>query len=309
MRSGYFKETIAEQIHLTDSGVLRGWIVVLALACLAAPLLLPPFYLGLLTILLITLIGALGLNVLTGWTGLISLGHAGFMVLGAYAYAISTEIWGLDPLIGFALAGIVPAAASIVVGIPSLRLTGLYLAITTLAFSFIVNHLILEFDDLTRGARGIFVNRPTVLGISIASDAALAYLCLFIAALVLLGTMNLRRSRIGRAFVAVRDNDTAARVMGVDLRAFKLYAFMTSSFIIGISGALFGIFLSFVTIDGFPFLLSIEALAILIVGGVGSVAAWCLELFSSSFCLKSPRPCSRFWMTRLPAPCPPASTS
>lgn len=270
MRSGFFKETIAEQIALTDSAVVRVWIGLLVVALALAPMVLPPYYLSILTLLAITAVGALGLNVLTGWTGLISLGHVAFMVLGAYGYAIPTQLWGLDPLVGFALAGLVPAAASLLVGIPSLRLTGLYLAITTLAFVFIVNHLVLEFDGLTKGAVGIFVERPTILGLSFDSDRGIAYLSLIAAAAALLGTLNLRRSRIGRAFVAIRDNDTAARAMGIDLRVFKLYAFMTSSFIIGISGALYGIFLSYVTIDGFPFLLSIEALAILIVGGLGS---------------------------------------
>lgn len=294
MRSGYFKETIGQQINLTDSHLVRAWLAVLAVALIAAPFFLNPFYLSLLTIIAITSVGALGLNVLTGWTGLISLGHAGFMVLGAYAYAIATSTWKLDPLIGLLLAGAVPAVASIIVGIPSLRLTGLYLAITTLAFAFIINHLILEFDGLTRGARGIFVTRPTIFGISFKSDIGFALLCLFFAALTLVATLNLRRSRVGRALVAIRDNDTAARVMGIDLRAYKLYAFMTSSFIIGLSGALYGIFLSYVTVEGFPFLLSIEALAILIVGGIGTALGAVLgsvfivllpELSSAAFAL------------------------
>ncbi|WP_137388531.1 branched-chain amino acid ABC transporter permease [Rhodoligotrophos defluvii] len=270
MRSGYFKETIAEQIALTDSWAVRAWVIALVLALIVAPFYLNPFYLSLLTTIAITVVGALGLNVLTGWTGLISLGHVGFMLLGAYAYAIPVALHGYDPLVGLLLAGLVPALASLLVGVPSLRLTGLYLAITTLAFSFIINHLILSFDGFTRGARGIFVNRPTILGVSFQSDAAFALLCLGFAAATLLATLNLRRSRIGRAFVAIRDNDTAARVMGVNLHAYKLFAFVTSSFIIGISGALYGIFLSFVSVDGFPFVLSIQALAILIVGGLGT---------------------------------------
>ena len=270
MRSGTFKQTIGEQIDLTDSMLVRIWCAIAVVALALAPYLLNAYHLSLLTIIAITVVGTLGLNVLTGWTGLISLGHVGFMVLGAYAYAIATQTYGLDPLIGLFLAGLVPALASLVVGIPSLRLTGLYLAITTLAFAFIVNHLILEFDGLTRGARGIFVTRPTILGVSFASDQAFAYLCLGLAGLALIATLTLRRSRIGRAFVAVRDNDLAARAMGINLHATKLVAFATSSFIIGLAGALYGMFLSYVTIEGFPFLLSIEALAILIVGGIGT---------------------------------------
>lgn len=270
MRSGFFKETIAEQVALTDSWAVRLWALALVVGLALAPFWLNPFYLSILTILAITTIGALGLNVLVGWTGLISLGHVGFMVLGAYGYAIPVTLWGWDPLLGLLMAGLVPAIASLVVGIPSLRLTGLYLAITTLAFSFIVNHLVLAFDGLTRGARGIFVSRPTILGIPFISDIGFAHLCLFVAGVTLIATLNLRRSRIGRAFVAIRDNDLAARVMGINLHSYKLYAFITSAFITGIAGALYGMFLSFVTIDGFPFLLSIEALAALIVGGIGT---------------------------------------
>lgn len=272
MRSGYYKETIVEHINLTDSMLQRAWIGIGLLLVIAAPFWFEFYGLSLITLMMITAIGAMGLNVLTGWTGLISLGQTAFMVLGAYAYAISTESWGWPPLLGFALAGIVPAIASVIVGVPSLRLTGLYLAITTLASAFIVNHLVLEFDGLTNGSSGIFVNRPTIFGYAFDTDAKFYYLTAGLGILTILACLNLRRSRIGRALIAIRDNDNAARVMGIDLRAYKLYAFVASSFIVGISGALYGIFLSFVTVDGFPFLLAIEALAILIVGGMGSIA-------------------------------------
>lgn len=272
MRSGFHKQTIAEHIALTDSTTQRVWIVLGLAGLAAAPFALDTYALTLVTLMMITAIGAMGLNILTGWTGLISLGQTGFMVLGAYAYAIPVESWGWDPVAGFVMAGLVPAGASVLVGIPSLRLTGLYLAITTLASAFIVNQLVLEFPGLTNGASGIFVNRPTLLGWAVFTDRDLFWLVAGFVVLTILACLNLRRSRIGRAWFAIRDNDNAARVMGVDLRAFKLYAFMASSFVVGISGALYGIFLSFVTVDGFPFLLSIEALAVLIVGGMGSIA-------------------------------------
>jgi branched-chain amino acid transport system permease protein len=132
--------------------------------------------------------------------------------------------------------------------------------------------VILEAGAITDGARGIAVMRPVLLGIDFASDAAFALLCLAVAALTLLACLNIARSRIGRAFIAIRDNDTAARTMGVNLERFKLYSFITSAFMTGIAGALMGIYLSFVSVEGFPFVLSIEALAILIVGGLGSAA-------------------------------------
>jgi branched-chain amino acid transport system permease protein len=270
MRSGHFKATYQELVALTDQRLVWFWTAALALALVAAPYVLNAHALSLLTVILITLTGALGLNILTGYTGLISLGHVGFLVTGAYAYAILVSKYGLHPLVGFAAAGIIPALVSLIVGAPSLRLKGLYLAITTLAFSFIINTIILEARPLTNGARGIAVTRPEILGLNFDSDAAFAHLCLGVAALSLLATLNVRRSRIGRAFVAIRDNDIAARAMGISLHAYKLYAFMASAFITGIAGALYGIYISFVSVEGFPFLLSIEALAILIVGGLGS---------------------------------------
>jgi branched-chain amino acid transport system permease protein len=270
MHTGDFKQTYGELVALTDSPPVWLWSAVLLLALILAPYILNAYALSFLIVILITVVGALGLNILTGYTGLISLGHVGFLVTGAYAYAVAVSKYGLPPIAGFVAAGIVPAIASLVVGAPSLRLKGLYLAITTLAFSFIINTLILEARWLTNGARGISVQRPTLFGISFDSDAAFTYLCLGFALLALFATLNIRRSRVGRAFVAIRDNDTAARVMGINLHAYKLFAFVTSAFITGLAGALYGIYLSFVSVEGFPFLLSIEALAILIVGGLGS---------------------------------------
>jgi len=238
MRSGDFKETYGELVALTDSRPVWLWSLLLVAALIAAPYLLNSYALSFLTIILITVVGALGLNILTGYTGLISLGHVGFLVTGAYAYAVLVSRYGVPPLVGFLGAGIIPALASLVVGAPSLRLKGLYLAITTLAFSFIINTVILEARTVTNGARGIAVQRPEIFGVSFDSDAAFTQLCLGFAILTLFATLNIRRSRVGRAFVAIRDNDTAARVMGINLHAYKLFAFVTSAFITGIAGAL-----------------------------------------------------------------------
>jgi branched-chain amino acid transport system permease protein len=270
MRTGDYKQTYGELVALVDSPPVWLWSVVLVLALVVAPYALNAYALSFVTIILITVVGTLGLNILTGYTGLISLGHVGFLVTGAYAYAVLVSKYQMHPLVGFLGAGVVPAIASLIVGAPSLRLKGLYLAITTLAFSFIINTVILEARTITNGARGIAVQRPEIFGVSFDSDAAFTWLCLGFAIATLFATLNIRRSRVGRAFVAIRDNDTAARVMGINLHAYKLLAFVTSAFITGISGALYGIYLSYVSVEGFPFLLSIEALAILIVGGLGS---------------------------------------
>ena len=271
MRSGFFKQDFSETVALTDSSAVKTWVAVLLIALAVLPWLASPYLLAHMTVILFTLVAALGLNVLTGFTGLISLGHVAFVMLGAYGYAIAVTRFGCPPLLAFFFAGLVPAVSGLVVGIPSLRLRGLYLAITTLAFSFIVSALILAGGDLTGASRGIMVSRPTLLGVSLNDDKALYGLCLLTAVSTVLVTLNIRRTQLGRAFVAIRDNDIAARAMGIDLWRYKLLAFVISAFITGIGGALMAIYVSYVTVEGFPFLLSIEALAIIVVGGVGSV--------------------------------------
>jgi branched-chain amino acid transport system permease protein len=270
MRSGYYKENVADLIVLSDSAPVWVWSAVLLVALAAAPYAVNSYALSFLILILITGTGALGLHVLTGLTGLISLGHVGFLMLGAYAYAVPVVKYGASPLLGLLLAGVVPALAAIVVGVPSLRLKGLYLAITTLAFSFIISHVVLSMSWLTNGSRGLALLRPEILGISFDDEKRFAHLCLLVATVTLFAVLNIQRSRVGRAFIAVRDNDIAARTMGINLQSYKLRAFMTSAFVSGIAGALFGMYLSFVSIEGFPFLMSIEGLAVLIVGGLGS---------------------------------------
>lgn len=271
MQSGYFKQSFSEQLDLTDSNAVRAWYLLVLAALVLLPFVASPYLTGFFTTVLFTLVGVLGLNVLTGFTGLVSLGHVAFLLLGGYAYAIATVRLGLHPVLAFALAGIVPAVAGLVVGIPSLRLKGLYLAITTLAFTFIVYSLILAGGEFTGSGRGIMVPRPQVFGIDFSSERALYWLCLVVSLATLLGVLNIRRSKLGRAFMAIRDNDLAAVSMGISLTKYKLLAFAISSFLTGISGALMVLFINFANVEGFPFLLSIEAVAILIVGGVGSV--------------------------------------
>jgi branched-chain amino acid transport system permease protein len=271
MRSGYFKERYGELIVLTDSFPVKAWSAALLLALALAPMVLSTYLLSHMTVILFTLVGALGITVLTGFTGLISLGHVGFLLLGGYAYAIGVTRLGLPPELALALSALVPALFGLVVGLPSLRLHGLYLAITTLAFSSIVSASILAGGKFTGAGRGIAVPRPTVLGVDLGSDQAFYWYCLVMCVLSVLVTLNLRRSYVGRALVALRDNDIAARTMGIDLVRYKLLAFLISAALTGLAGAMMGMYLSIVSVEGFPFLLSIEALAIIIVGGLGSV--------------------------------------
>lgn len=271
MRSGFFKQAYDELVVLTDSPAVKWWTAGLVAALVIAPFVLGNFMLSHLTIILFTTVGALGLMVLTGFTGLISLGHVGFLMLGGYAYAIAVTRWGLPPEIALVLAAVLPALFGLIVGIPSLRLHGLYLAITTLAFAHIVSAAILAGGELTGGGSGIMVERPVVLGMDLSSDRAFYWFCLGVCVLAVLTVLNLRRSYVGRALVALRDNDIAARTMGISLVHYKLLAFLISAALTGLAGGLMAIYMSFVSVESYPFLLSIEALAIVIVGGIGSV--------------------------------------
>lgn len=271
MRSGFFKDNFGELVVLTDSPAVKVWVVVLLLGLVAAPFLVSTFLLSYVTIMLFTVVGALGITVLTGFTGLISLGHVGFLMLGGYAYAIGVTRLGLPPEVAFIASAIVPAVFGLIVGLPSLRLHGLYLAITTLAFSYIVSAVILAGGKFTGAGRGILLARPRIFGVDLSSDRTFFWFCLTVCVLAVIATLNFRRSYIGRALVAIRDNDIAARTMGINLVRYKLLAFLVSAALTGVAGALMGLYLSVVSVESYPFLLSIEALAIIIVGGLGSV--------------------------------------
>lgn len=271
MRSGFFKQRYRDFVVLTDSPAVKGWTALLLVLLVAAPAVVGNFMLSHLTTILFTIVGALGLMVLTGFTGLISLGHVGFLMLGGYAYAIGVTRLGLPPELALVLSAVAPAVFGLIVGLPSLRLHGLYLAITTLAFSYIVSAAILAGGKFTGAGSGIMIERPVMLGMNLSSDRAFYWFCLAMAVLAVLLVLNLRRSYVGRALVAIRDNDIAARTMGVSLVRYKLLAFLISAALTGVAGALMGMYMNIVSVEGYPFLLSIEALAIIVVGGIGSV--------------------------------------
>lgn len=283
MRTGHYKERFGQYVALTDNRTVWVWVGVLMAALVVAPGAVNPYTLTLMVSALIAVVGAVGLNVLTGSTGLISLGQAGFLAVGAYTNGVLLAdhhwpVWASLPA-----SGVVAALVSIVVGVPSLRLKGLYLAITTLAFSLIINHVILYAEDLTHGPNGIFVNGARIFGYDVQRGAPLYYLVLAVTVLTVLAALNLSRTRIGRAWMAIRDHDIAARVMGIDLVRYKLLAFVISSFIVGVAGGLISLQIRFVNIDVFALLLSIEALAFLTLGGLGSIGGAVLGAVFLSF--------------------------
>ena len=283
MRSGTFKQRYAELVALSDNPAKWAWCALAVAAAAALPLLANSYVLGLATTIAITAIAVLGLNLLTGVAGQLSLGHAGFPALGAYTQAILATDHGWPALAALPLAGLVAALASLAVGIPSLRLKGLYLALTTLGFSVIVTYVLVMAEGLTRGPSGMPVPTLAVAGLGHGPTVYLLALALLLAAV--LGALNLMRSKIGRAWTALHDHDIAASAMGINLSAYKLLAFVVSAFYAGVAGALLALQARYINVDGFGVLLSVEALAMLIVGGVGRVSG---ALLGAAFLIALP---------------------
>lgn len=248
----------------------RFWFGLLALLVAAAPLVLDTFYLGELSLVYIYAIAGIGLMLLVGHTGLVSLGHAAFLAIGAYAHA-----WfigkGLPLPLSMLLAGFISASAGAMVGRPTLRMTGIYLAIATLAFAHIVEQIIAHWESVTGGFRGQVVPDAVLLGFDLTRGAPFYYLCLVTVLLCLLAALNLLRSPTGRSMVAIRDSEISAQSMGINLARTKTIAFAVSAGFTGVAGALFAHKLGYLAPDAFTMLTSIQLLLMVVVGGLGSM--------------------------------------
>jgi len=237
---------------------------------------LSPFYLDeynfyILNLVLVNLIGALGLNLLIGYTGLLSLGHAAFLGVGAYTSALLISNWEMPLLLSVLCAGLVAAGFGLIVGIPSLRIKGFYLMVATLAFQFIIEYTIIHWEGLTRGIRGIELPAPQFFGLSLGKHYAYFYFLFLLAAFFMWGMKNLNRSKIGRAFIAIRDNDVSSEIIGIPVFRYKLLSFAISSFYAGMAGALFSVLQRSAIPEDYTFLKSIEFLAMVLIGGLGSL--------------------------------------
>jgi branched-chain amino acid transport system permease protein len=218
----------------------------------------------------IYLVAIIGLNILTGYTGQISLGHGAFMAIGAYVntYLITK---GVPFLISFPISGLAALAAGIAVALPANRMTGIYLAIATLAFSQIVEQVVVRWESVTRGFQGMPVPAPDLFGYPLTKAWEFYYLCLVVLVVVVLAAINLIRSPTGRAMVAIRDSAISAQSLGVNLVQYKTIAFALSAFITGLAGALLGHKLKYISPDAFNIILSIQLLLMVVVGGLGSI--------------------------------------
>ena len=270
MRIGDFRASYVHDESIWPTRVQRAWLCALALGLLAFPLGVNGYLVSLACVVGIHCIAAAGLNIMTGYTGLISLGHAAFMGVGCYTAAWFAQR-GLPFFLTLPLAGLMAAALGIVVGLPSLRIKGLYLAVATLAMQFLLVYVFREWDSVTGGVRGVNVPNASLAGFELSNDTRMYYLIVPVAALMLVGGRNLFRTRVGRAFIAIRDKDISAEVLGIDLLHYKLAAFAIGSFYAGVAGALLGYFYRAMTPEYFSLQLSIFYLAAIIVGGLGSM--------------------------------------
>jgi branched-chain amino acid transport system permease protein len=266
-----FKTSYIQDIRLFEHGGHVFWYGLLLVAVLAAPWLLPRFYIGDLAFVFIYAIAGIGLMLLTGFTGLASLGHAAFLGIGAYAHNFLVSKLGVPFVASLALAGFIAAAFGIAFALPALRMTGIYLAIATLAFSVIMEQVFSHWDVVTGGFRGMAVKKPNLFGWSLASDTQFYYLCFAVLVLVALGARNVLRSPTGRAMIAIRDSEVSAQSMGINIARTKVVAFGLSTFITGVAGGLFAHKIEFLAPDAFGIILSIQLLLMIVVGGLGSL--------------------------------------
>ena len=271
--AGNFKTTYADDMALFPLPLTR-WSAVALLVLFAAvvPLVLHEYYLSIFNLIFIATVGALGLNILVGWTGQISIGHAAFMSVGAYTAANLATKLGLPFWVTLPAGGLMAAFIGAIVGIPSLRIKGTYLAIATLASQLIIEWIINHSPSISGGASAsIEVERPSIFGYDLSSQRDLYFFTLFFAVLAIVATMNLVRSRIGRAFIAIRDQDIAAEIIGINIFRYKLIAFAISSFYAGVCGVLYTYYFGIANYEAFQIVVSIDYLAMVIIGGLGSV--------------------------------------
>src|SRR6266704_2620299 len=271
--AGVFKTSYAADMALYPLPIAKWAVAAFAgLFIVIVPLSLGEYYISIINLVLIAVVGALGLNILVGYTGQISIGHGAFMSVGAYTAAnlvthLHAPFWITIPA-----GGIMAALIGAVVGIPSLRIKGIYLAIATLAAQLIIEWTINHVTWISGGvAASIQVPRPVLFGTVLKSQTQLYLLLMAFVVLAIVGTSNLIRSLIGRAFIAIRDQDIAAEIIGINIFRYKLWAFAIASFHAGVTGVLYTYYLGIANYEQFQIGVSIDYLAMIIIGGLGSV--------------------------------------
>ena len=243
-----------------------------AAAALGWPLVAPKYLVFLATLVAVNAVVAIGLNLLSGYTNQLSFGHAGFLAIGAYVAALLTLQFPALPVpLTLLASGLATGLVGLALGIPCLRLEGLYLAMATLAFGFVVTEAITSLDWLTRGNDGLRVPLARLGPWTLDTDASRFYLAVAVAAAMILAALNIAATRTGRAFLAIRTSEIAAQASGINAAAYKTIAFVLSAFYTGVAGGLFAFVVGFLSPDAFDVFLSVDFLVMIILGGLGSV--------------------------------------
>jgi branched-chain amino acid transport system permease protein len=262
MRCGDFRETYAEDMALFETAFARRMMIAFLALMVVVPWLASAFWLDVALRILIAVIAATGLNVLTGFTGQISLGNAAFLAVGAYSTAVLAGRFNLPFLVVIPAAGLITALVGMVFGIPS---------VATLAAHFVIEFGISHWESVTGGVSGISIPSPKAGPLVLASDRQLYFLVLPVTAGLLLFARNLFRTKVGKAFVAIRDQDISSEVMGVNVFRYKLLSFAVSSFYVGVAGSLIAYQSRIISPENFPITVAIDQLGMIIIGGLGSL--------------------------------------
>ncbi len=265
-----FRTAYQQDLRVWRHGGDLFWYGLLVVALLIIPMVMGEFYVGELGGVFIFAIAGVGLMLLVGYTGLISLGHAAFLGIGAYVNSVLLA-QGVPFLVTLPVAGVFTAICGAAIGRPTLRMSGLYLAIATLSFGSIVGTVFQKWTAVTGGFDGFAVPTPYVFGIPVEGATGVYYTSFVVLLFVLWMSVNLLRSPMGRAMVAIRDSEVSAQSMGIQLAKYKTLAFAISAGITGLAGALFAHYVRFLAPDAFDVLLSVQFVTIVFVGGLGSL--------------------------------------
>ncbi len=265
-----FKTDYSQDIKLAKHGGHVFWYSVLCVLLVLAPWLISEYLLAQLTFILIYGVVGVGLMLLAGFTGQFSIGHAAFFGVGAYTQAVLTGMGWPFPM-ALAAGAALSAAVGIIVGLPALRLKGIYLGIATLSFGFIVEEVFARWESVTGGNAGKTVGQIKMFGWTADTGASFYFVCLVITVIATLAVVNLLRSHTGRAFVAIRDSEISAQSMGIHLAYYKTMSFAISAALAGIGGALYAHQIRFLSPDQFNIIQSIDLLLMVVIGGLGSI--------------------------------------
>ena len=264
------KRDYYEDVQFFSSGVTLFWFIVLIAFLALFPFLFKNYYVYVANYMAINVIVAIGLNILVGYTGQISLGHSGFFAIGAYATLVLMSKVGLPFIIALPAAALATALFGFLIGLPALRLEGPYLSIATLGFGLTITRVIgrIEFFG---GRQGLHAPELTIGPWHLNTDRDFYYLLITLTVILTVAARNIIKTKVGRAFIAIRDADIAAETMGVNLMYYKTLAFAVSAFYTGLAGGLYAFVLRFIEPELFGLLMSILFLAMVVVGGLGSI--------------------------------------